>query len=164
MITELMAGILRHSLTACATNSCSSGKVAGLIFYLTFAYIWTSQVLAAVILMTLAGGVYGQWYYNGPNAPQLKGANRKAFGRATTTSLGSAAFGSLIVTVLEIIKQLLQVISRQEAAEGDAISAILACIAACCVSCISGLVQYFNSESWRSVYRIMAFLTDIFSF
>jgi hypothetical protein len=74
---------------------------------------------AAVTLMTLAGGVYGQWYYNGPNAPQLKGANSKAFGRAATTSLGSAAFGSLIVTVLEILKQLLQVISRQEAAEGD---------------------------------------------
>lgn len=69
--------------------------------------------------MTLAGGVYGQWYYNGPNAPQLKGANSKAFGRAATTSLGSVAFGSLIVTVLEILKQLLNVISRQEAAEGD---------------------------------------------
>ena len=77
------------------------------------------RYIAAVTLMTLAGGVYGQWYYNGPNAPQLKGANRKAFGRAATTSLGSVAFGSLIVTVLEIIKQLLNALSRQEAAEGD---------------------------------------------
>jgi hypothetical protein len=69
--------------------------------------------------MTLAGGVYGQWYYNGPNAPQLKGANAKAFGRATTTSLGSVAFGSLIVTVLEVIKQVLNAVSRNERAEGD---------------------------------------------
>jgi len=69
--------------------------------------------------MTLAGGVYGQWYYNGPNAPQLKGANAKAFGRASTTSLGSVAFGSLIVTVLEVIKQVLNAVSRNERAEGD---------------------------------------------
>jgi hypothetical protein len=34
---------------ACATNSCSSGKVAGLIFYLTFAYIWTSQVIGKLV-------------------------------------------------------------------------------------------------------------------
>jgi hypothetical protein len=76
-------------------------------------------IIVNVTLMTLAGGTYGQWYYNGPNAPQLKGANAKAFGRATTTSLGSVAFGSLIVTVLEVLKQLLSALSRQEAAEGD---------------------------------------------
>lgn len=120
--------------------------------------------------MTLAGGVYGQWYYNGPNAPQLKGANAKAFGRATTTSLGSVAFGSLIVTVLEVLKQVLNAVSRNERAEGDgeghfallviarfacadsylllpvAVGAALACLAACCVGCVSNLIQYFNSQ------------------
>lgn len=104
---------------SCETNSCSSGKVAGLVFYVTFAYIWTSQIIMNVTLMTLSGGVYGQWYYNGPNGDWLKGANTKAFGRAMTTSLGSVAFGSLIVTILEILRQILNVIQYSAQDEGD---------------------------------------------
>jgi hypothetical protein len=44
---------------ACATTSCSSGKVAGLVFYATFSYYWISQVIANVILTTLSGGIFG---------------------------------------------------------------------------------------------------------
>ena len=49
--------------TSCSTTSCSSGKVAGLIFYATFAFYWTSQVIANVVLCTLSGGIFGGWYY-----------------------------------------------------------------------------------------------------
>jgi hypothetical protein len=45
--------------TACATSSCSSGKVAGLVFYVTFSFFWTTQVVANVVLCTLAGGIFG---------------------------------------------------------------------------------------------------------
>lgn len=48
---------------ACTTTSCSSGKVAGLIFYATFAFYWTTQVVANIILCTLAGGVFGGELY-----------------------------------------------------------------------------------------------------
>ncbi len=51
---------------ACGTTSCSSGKVAGLIVYATFSFLWTSQVIGNVTLATLAGGPYGSWYYFGP--------------------------------------------------------------------------------------------------
>lgn len=44
---------------ACTASSCSSAKVAGLIVYATFAFYWTSQVVANVVLCTLAGGVFG---------------------------------------------------------------------------------------------------------
>ena len=53
-------------VVACATTSCSGGKVAGLIFFETFSFLWTSQVIGNVALATLAGGPYGSWYYFGP--------------------------------------------------------------------------------------------------
>ena len=76
-------------ILACSTGtSCSSGKVAGLIFYETFSYLWTSQVIGNVALATMAGGPFGSaseysllsrlaigydadgalsgWYYFGP--------------------------------------------------------------------------------------------------
>lgn len=46
-------------LACTAGGSCSSSKVAGLVFYATFAYYWIGQVVANVILCTLAGGVFG---------------------------------------------------------------------------------------------------------
>lgn len=56
----------RKSMFICPTHSacnngtaCSSGKVAGLIFFETFSYLWTSQVIGNVTLATLAGGPYG---------------------------------------------------------------------------------------------------------
>lgn len=45
--------------TACATTSCSSSTVAGLIVYSTFSFYWTSQVVSNIVLCTLAGGIYG---------------------------------------------------------------------------------------------------------
>ena len=48
-----------------------------------------------------------------------KGATLKAFLRSTTFSLGSIAFGSLIVTILELLRLLLQSVQQYEAGQGD---------------------------------------------
>lgn len=152
---------------ACATNSCSSGKVTGLIVYSTFSYIWLSQVIANVTLATLAGGVYGGWYYLGPRAKkgtsgagvngdgQSTGipskANLKSFVRAATTSLGSIAFGSLIVTLLELLRMLLQAFTNEQMQQGDTIGAIIGCCATCCVGFIDWMVQFFNRYAYIEI-------------
>lgn len=57
-----------QSPVACTHNSsCSSATVAGLVFYETFSFLWTSQVIGNVALATLAGGPFGSWYYFGPS-------------------------------------------------------------------------------------------------
>lgn len=48
-----------NSAACVSSNSCSQGKVIGLIVYSTFSFFWTSQVVANIVLCTLAGGVYG---------------------------------------------------------------------------------------------------------
>ncbi|WVW83672.1 protein PNS1 [Kwoniella bestiolae CBS 10118] len=138
----------------CTGTSCSSGKVAGLVFYSTFAYLWTSQVVGNVILCTLAGGVFGGWYYYGPRVPTgglPKRATLSAFIRASTLSLGSIAFGSLIVTILELIRLILQAIQQYEAGQGDTIGAIVACCASCCVGCIEGMIAWFNKYAYIEI-------------
>jgi hypothetical protein len=62
------------------------------------------------------------WYYYGPRAGNMglpKRATLKAFVRSTTLSLGSIAFGSLIVTILELLRLVLQAISQYEGGQGD---------------------------------------------
>jgi hypothetical protein len=105
-----------------SSGSCSSSKVAGLIFFATFAYYWVSQVIANVVLTTLSGGVFGGWYYFGPRSPHggvPKGATFKAFARSVTYNLGSIAFGSLIVTILELLRLILNAVAQNARAEGD---------------------------------------------
>ncbi|KZV63816.1 DUF580-domain-containing protein [Peniophora sp. CONT] len=134
-------------------SSCSSGTVAGLIFFLTFSYIWTSMTINNVSLATLAGGPYGSWYYFGPRDAGLmpKHPTTQSFFRASTTSLGSIAFGSLIVTILEIIRLVLNSLRNQSIEDGDPITAILTCCAQCLVGIIEGMVQYFNRYAYIEI-------------
>ncbi|KAJ7170550.1 plasma-membrane choline transporter-domain-containing protein [Mycena crocata] len=137
----------------CETTSCSSGKVAGLIFFEVFSFLWSSQVVGNVALATLAGGPYGCWYYFGPrgegNMP--KHPTLSAFGRASTLSLGSIAFGSLIVTLLELLKMVLHAAQNSANADGHPVEACLACCAACFVGIIESLVEYFNRYAYIEI-------------
>lgn len=138
---------------SCSTSSCSSGKVAGLIFYATFSFLWTSQVIGNVALATLAGGPYGSWYYFGPRelGEMPKHPTMSALGRASTLSLGSIAFGSLIVTLLELLRMLLNVAQNSANADGHPVEACLACCAACFIGIIESMVEYFNRYAYIEI-------------
>ncbi|KAF7985040.1 hypothetical protein HWV62_8873 [Athelia sp. TMB] len=153
-------------------SSCSSGKVAGLIFFEVFSFLWTSQVIGNVSLATLAGGPYGSWYYFGPreHGQMPKNPTLSAFGRASTLSLGSIAFGSLIVTLLEILQMFCRAVQNNAAQDGNGQSLVnyelprvltpadatgvevcLACCANCLIGILESAVQYFNRYAYIEI-------------
>ncbi|KAJ6625642.1 plasma-membrane choline transporter-domain-containing protein, partial [Mycena sp. CBHHK59/15] len=138
---------------SCSTSSCSSGKVTGLIFFEVFSFLWTSQVIGNVALATLAGGPYGCWYYFGPRSEgqMPKHPTLSAFGRASTLSLGSIAFGSLVVTLLELLRMVLNAAQNSANADGHPVEACLACCASCFVGIIESLVEYFNRYAYIEI-------------
>ncbi|KAL9711892.1 pH nine-sensitive protein 1 [Leucoagaricus gongylophorus] len=141
---------------SCGTGtSCSSGTVAGLIFFETLAFLWTSQIIGNVSLATLAGGPYGCWYYFGPKGSyggeMPKNPTVSALGRASTLSLGSIAFGSLIVTLLDLLRLILEGIRNSAAQDGNPVLGCLACCAACFVGYIDHLVEYFNRYAYIEI-------------
>lgn len=89
-----------------------------------------------VALATLAGGPFGTWYYFGPrDMGEMVCVNQKldlsskqsiqpdhptlsSFGRASTLSLGSIAFGSLVVTLLELLRVALNAAQNNANASG----------------------------------------------
>lgn len=135
------------------TSSCSSAKVTGLLIYSVFSYLWTSQVIGNVALATLSGGPYGCWYYFGPreSGQMPRHPALSAFARASTISLGSIAFGSLIVTILELIRLLLNVARNNASQQGSPVEACLACCAEFFVGCIENLVEYFNRYAYIEI-------------
>ena len=60
------------------------------------------------------------WYYFGPREEGVmpKHPTMAALFRASTLSLGSIAFGSLIVTILEIIRLILQAVRNNANSDG----------------------------------------------
>jgi len=133
-----------------ANSSCSSSTVAGLIFYETFSFLWTSQVIGNVALATLAGGPYGSWYYFGPGE-MPKHTTISAFVRASTLSLGSIAFGSLIVALLDLLRLVLNAVQQSAADDGHPVQVCLAMCASCFVGCIESLVEYFNRYAYIEI-------------
>ena len=67
-----------------------------------------------------------------------KGATRGAFRRSMTYSFGSIAFGSLVVALINMLRQAVSIAQNTEAQQGDIISSILFC----CLGCIIGIVQW----------------------
>lgn len=138
---------------SCDSSSCSSGKVAGLVFFETFSFLWTSQVICNVSLATLAGGPYGSWYYFGPRdlGVMPKHPTLSAFGRASSFSLGSIAFGSLIVTLLDLLRLILNAAQNNANADGHPVEACLACCASCFVGILQNMAEYFNRYAYIEI-------------
>ena len=136
--------------TRASGSSASSGTVTGLVVFLVFAWYYLSEVFKNIAFVTVAG-IYGAWYYAPPTGEKVKHAALSSFKRATTYSLGSIAFGSLIVALLDILRAVLSVVQSTQASEGDMVGAILACVAGCCVGCVDSLVQYFNRYAYIEI-------------
>ncbi|CAD6889275.1 unnamed protein product [Tilletia controversa] len=129
-----------------SNSSRSNSTITGLVVFLFFVFYYVSEVLKNITLVVTAG-IFGVWYYGAPT----KHVALSSFKRATTYSLGSICFGSLIVSLLELLRAFFRTLSATQAAEGDMISSILACVASCCIGCIEGMVRWLNKYAFINV-------------
>lgn len=119
-------------------TGCSRATVIGLIAYATFAMYWMSEFLKNTI-HTIISGVYGAWYFSPHNFP--KGATRGAAKRTLTYSFGSVSLGSLLVAIVQFLKQICSIARSQGASEGG-IAGLIQTIVFCILGCILGLLEW----------------------
>mmetsp|Transcript_28741 Transcript_28741/g.61279 ORF Transcript_28741/g.61279 Transcript_28741/m.61279 type:complete len:575 (+) Transcript_28741:166-1890(+) len=118
------------------------GGVVAFLFVLSF--YWTHQVLKNIVRATVSG-VVGTWWFSPSEASSFfSDAIGHSLIRSTTYSLGSICFGSLIVAILQMLRQSLR------RAQNDRNGGILRIIALCILSYIERLVEYFNK--WAYIY------------
>ena len=138
---------------ACSAGNggCSSAKVIGLLVFITFAGYWITEWLKNTIHSVVAG-VYGSWFFcSGKPGGMPKGVTRGAFRRAMTYSFGSISFGSLVVALINMLRQAVSIAQQQEAASGN----LVASIAFCCLGCIIGIldwaIQFINRYAFSYI-------------
>lgn len=113
-------------------------------FFFVLSFYWTHQVLKNIVRVTVSG-VVGTWWFTPAEAGSFcSTAVAGSFIRSTTYSLGSICFGSLIVAILQMLRDSLR------RAQNDRNGGILRCVAMCILSYIERLVEYFNK--WAYVY------------
>jgi hypothetical protein len=114
-----------------------STSYSAIFFFLSISLYWGHEVLKNISHVTTAGSVASWWY-----DPNVTSVVTGSFCRATTSSLGSIAFGSLIVAILQVLENM----ARKGQRDGN----VLACIARCIIACFKNMAEYYNR--WAFVY------------
>jgi len=123
------------------TNQCELNQPA--MFGLLLSFYFTAEVIKNVVHVTVAG-VAGTWWFSPDEANSCcSSAITSSLCRASTTSFGSICFGSLLVAIIQALKQM-----AHQARQTD--SGIAVCIAECILDCLQSIIEYFNK--WAFVY------------
>lgn len=132
-------------------GSCSTEKVIGLLVFITFAAYWVSEVIKNVIHVSISG-VYGSWYFCSQMPGGFpRGVTRGAFKRSMTYSFGSISFGSLLVAIIQCLRQACSIAQQTEAAQGNIIGQIMFCLLGCFIAILDWAIQFINEYAFSYI-------------
>ncbi|KAL9125232.1 MAG: hypothetical protein Q9217_005534 [Psora testacea] len=138
-------------------GGCSTAKVVGLLVFVTFAGYWITEWIKNT-MHSIVAGVYGSWFFcAGKPGGMPKGATRGAARRALTYSFGSISLGSLVVALINMIRQVVSVAQSQEAQNGNIVGTILFCVLGCIIGLINWAVQYVCMHQALARDRLLTF-------
>ncbi|CAG8761932.1 24744_t:CDS:2 [Cetraspora pellucida] len=134
--------------TPASNPNCHDGQFIVIVIFLLFTYYWVSQVIQTFIHVTTSGVFASYYFLEGTpqgvsSLPTLKSAKR-----AATTSFGSICFGSLLVAILQVIRELLRSLAQDT---DNPLGAFCAACAAALVGYIDALLEYFNFYAYTQV-------------
>ena len=129
---------------ACTGSGCSSATVIGLVVVVTFAGFWITEWIKNTIHTTVSG-VYGSWYFcAGKPGGVPSNVTRGAFRRATTYSFGSVSLGSLLIALINMLRQACSIAQQQEAASGNIVGSICFCVLGCFIGILDWAATFIN--------------------
>jgi len=122
-------------------------KIRNLMFFMVFGFLWMSAFLSAVFQHVVAGAI-ATWYFSRDvTGPRPVGSSSfTSLFRAFTTSLGSLAFGSLLIAIVEFMNFLLQTAKRHNS-QNKLVYYVASCLQ-CVLGCIEGIVRYVNKFAY----------------
>ncbi|KAI1305050.1 duf580 domain-containing protein [Xylaria venustula] len=130
-------------------GGCSTAKVTGLLVFITFAAYWISEVIKNVTHTTISG-VFGSWYFFN-SSEQPRAVTRGALKRSLTYSFGSISLGSLLVAIINFLRQICSVATQNESAQGNVVASILYLVLGCLISILDWAVQFLNRYAFSYI-------------
>ena len=122
-----------------------------LTIYYALGFFWTFNWIVAISQATIAGAI-ATWYWAKdksalPLAPVLK-----SFYRTMRFHLGSLAFGSLIIAIVQVIRAILMYIELQmkKHKESRVVTYLLACMQ-CCFACVEKVLKFLSKNAYIEI-------------
>ena len=114
-----------------------------------FGLLWTSQFIIAVTLTTLAGA-FAPFYWTRGVAGEVKAPVSSSLKRTLRYSLGSLAFGSFIMAVIQFVRAVVKYMEHKMKAlkeKNIIISYVMYCVN-CFLWCLQKIVQFINRHAY----------------
>jgi hypothetical protein len=131
-------------LDAAGETNMETDRARGIVFAMMLPLLWTTETFKNVTFVTATGAV-GSWWLT----RDIFSASA-SFDRASTKSLGSIAFGSLVVSVVTLLHAIVRSLRRDARDEGLAVQIALACLE-CLVGLLERLVRLLNKYAYVNI-------------
>uniref|UniRef100_A0A8C3AQZ0 Choline transporter-like protein n=1 Tax=Cyclopterus lumpus TaxID=8103 RepID=A0A8C3AQZ0_CYCLU len=123
----------------------------GLQFYNVFLFFWCANFVTALGQMTLAGA-FASYYW-----AVVKPDDMPAFpvfsslGRSLRYHTGTLAFGSLILSIIQIIRVFLEYLDHKLKGAQNKFTKFLLCCMKCCFWCLEKCIKFINRNAYIMV-------------
>jgi hypothetical protein len=129
-------------------------------YYFVFATLWSNALLQGITTFVIASACC-MWYYSHGPANDLHLPVLRSFGRSIRYHLGSLAFGSLLLAIVQFIQFVFEIIKKQVdnsgAGNNKLVEYTMNCTR-CCLACLERIVQFIN----KNAYILIALKGDNF--
>eukprot|EP00045_Choanoeca_perplexa_P009111 m.85985 g.85985 ORF g.85985 m.85985 type:complete len:648 (+) comp14756_c0_seq1:48-1991(+) len=118
-------------------------------WYLILALFWNTQFILAFAQLTTAGAVVS-WYFT-RNKSDLSWVVTSSAKRGFRYHLGSVAFGSLIIAIIQLIRAVLYYIKeRTKGSENPVVKVVIRCCM-CCFWCLEKFFEFINKNAYIEI-------------
>ena len=124
-----------------------------LLMYHFFGFLWTNQFFQGIGIMTISGSI-AQWYFdNGDKDDSTNSGNKnvpQALFRTLRYHLGSVAFGSLIIAIVQFLRACLMYLDNQtkNLQQSNFALKVAMKIVACCLWCLEKCMKYISKNAY----------------
>jgi len=116
-------------------------------WYMIFMFFWTTQFIVAMGQLVIAMSV-ATWYFTRDKSTIGSGTMWKSLKSMMIFHTGTAAFGSLIIAIVQTIRAYLSWLQKQAKDSGNKVAEYVLCICQCCLWCLEKCLKFLNKNAY----------------
>lgn len=117
-------------------------------WYLLFCWFWTSEFIIAMGQIVVAMAL-SMWYFTRDKATIGSGTVIAAIRKSFRYHMGTAAFGSLIIAIIKLIRAIIAYLQKKAAKSSfKRLASAVLCAIQCCLWCIEKCMKFLNKNAY----------------
>jgi len=116
-------------------------------WYFLFCFFWTSNFIVAMGEIVIAMCV-GKWYFTRDKSSLRPCMILQSMSIAMYYHIGTAAFGSAIIAIIQIIRAIITKIQKKAEQLDSKVAQALLCCCQCCLWCFQKFMEFLNKNAY----------------